>query len=201
VGSRSLILCLVGCSLARGVDHLFAADILTACRHRRSRARRWLSLSRSESRSRRLSGRASMPHSPMCERMRPWLRPFGAIRSFHPVRSLVGRTSRSCRLPALRSDAPDLSPGRRGRTHRGGAILRSTRSTARAQFLASADEALSVVLQAPDRWRIIEADVRRYAMRRFPYFIYYRILPDHLRILTFAHQRRHPDYWRGRLLS
>jgi len=67
------------------------------------------------------------------------------------------------------------------------------------QLLATADKALSVVLQAPERWRIIEADVRRYAMPRFPYFIYYRVLPDHLRILAFAHHRRHPDYWRGRL--
>ena len=67
-----------------------------------------------------------------------------------------------------------------------------------AQFLAAADKALSVVLQAPDRWRIIDADVRRYAMGLFPYFIYYRILPDHLRILAFAHHRRHPDYWHGR---
>ena len=68
-----------------------------------------------------------------------------------------------------------------------------------AQFLATADQALSVLSELPDRWRIIEADVRRYAMRRFPYFIYYRILPDHLRILAIAHHRRHPDYWRGRL--
>lgn len=67
------------------------------------------------------------------------------------------------------------------------------------QFLATAEESLSAVLGAPDRWRIIEADVRRYAMRRFPYFIYYRILPDHVRVLAFAHHRRHPDYWRGRL--
>ncbi len=68
-----------------------------------------------------------------------------------------------------------------------------------AQFLASAEKALLVLLQAPDRWHIIDADVRRSAMRRFPYFIYYRILPDHLRILAFAHHRRHPDYWRERL--
>ena len=66
------------------------------------------------------------------------------------------------------------------------------------QFLAAADRALSVILQAPERWRIIEADVRRYSMRRFPFFIYYRVLDDHLRILAFAHHRRHPNYWRHR---
>ena len=68
-----------------------------------------------------------------------------------------------------------------------------------ADFLKVADRALSLILQAPERWRIIETDVRRYSMPRFPYSIYYRALPDELRILAFAHHRRHPDYWRDRL--
>jgi toxin ParE1/3/4 len=67
-----------------------------------------------------------------------------------------------------------------------------------AQFLETSDHALSVILQAPERWRIIEADVRRYPMRRFPFSIYYRVFEDHLRVLAFAHHRRHPDYWRDR---
>jgi len=68
-----------------------------------------------------------------------------------------------------------------------------------AHFLDAADHAVSLILHAPARWRVIEADVRRYGMRRFPYFIYYRVLPDELRLLAFAHHRRHPDYWRYRL--
>jgi toxin ParE1/3/4 len=54
-------------------------------------------------------------------------------------------------------------------------------------------------LDAPDRWSMIEADVRHYIMPRFPYAIYYRVLPDHVRILAFKHHSRHPDYWRSRL--
>jgi toxin ParE1/3/4 len=68
-----------------------------------------------------------------------------------------------------------------------------------AQFLDAADDALGVIQQAPERWRIIEADVRRYLMPRFPYAVYYRILPDSLRVLAFKHHSRHPDYWRHRL--
>ena len=71
-------------------------------------------------------------------------------------------------------------------------------STLGAQFLEAADQAMRVILDAPERWRIIEADVRRYLMPRFPYAIYYRILPDHIRILAFKHHSRHPDYWRRR---
>jgi hypothetical protein len=32
-----------------------------------------------------------------------------------------------------------------------------------------------------------------------PYAIYYRVLPNHIRILAFKHHSRHPDYWRHRL--
>ena len=39
----------------------------------------------------------------------------------------------------------------------------------------------------------------QHIMPRFPYAIYYRGLPDHLRILAFKHHSRHPDYWRYRL--
>ena len=72
-------------------------------------------------------------------------------------------------------------------------------STLGAQFLDAADRAILAILEVPDRWRIIEADVRRYLMPCFRHAIYYRVLPDHLRILAFKHHSRHPDYWRYRL--
>ena len=68
-----------------------------------------------------------------------------------------------------------------------------------AQFLDAANQGIRIILDDPDRWRISEADVRRYLMPRFPYAIYYRVLPDHVRILAFKHHRRHPGYWRSRL--
>ena len=70
-----------------------------------------------------------------------------------------------------------------------------------AQFLEAVDEAVEVIVLAPDRWSVIEDDVRRFLMARFPYAIYYRILPDHIRILAFKHHSRHPDYWRQRISS
>jgi len=68
-----------------------------------------------------------------------------------------------------------------------------------AQFLDAVDSAISIILEAPDRWRIIENNVRGYSMPRFPYAIYYRVLPDHVRVLAFKHHRRHPTYWRYRV--
>ena len=68
-----------------------------------------------------------------------------------------------------------------------------------AQFLDAADCAVRALQEAPERYRIIEADVRRCLMPRFPYAIYYMAASDHLRILAFKHHSRHPECWRYRL--
>jgi hypothetical protein len=67
------------------------------------------------------------------------------------------------------------------------------------QFLDEADRSVTLILEAPERWKVIEANVRRYLMPTFPYAIYYRAYPDHLHILAFKHHSRHPDYWRYRI--
>ena len=67
-----------------------------------------------------------------------------------------------------------------------------------AQFLEAVDDAVCVIRAAPERWCVLEADVRQYLMARFPYTIYYRVYPGHLHILAFKHHSRHPDYWRYR---
>lgn len=72
-------------------------------------------------------------------------------------------------------------------------------ATLGADFLSAAERAIQMIQNAPERWPIIEADVRRYLMPRFPFSIYYRATGDELRILAFKHHSRHPDYWRERL--
>lgn len=67
------------------------------------------------------------------------------------------------------------------------------------RFLAEFDMAISAIEEAPTRWPIIESDLRRYLMRRFPYGIYYRAEGEEWRILAVKHHSRHPDYWRHRL--
>ena len=67
-----------------------------------------------------------------------------------------------------------------------------------AEFLNAVDDAIAKILQAPTRWRVIEADVRRYLMPRFPFAIYYRVLSDHVRILAIKQHSRFPNYWSER---
>jgi plasmid stabilization system protein ParE len=66
------------------------------------------------------------------------------------------------------------------------------------RFRRAYESAVAGIQQTPTRWRIVEGDVRCYLVRGFPYSVYYRILDDALRILAVKHQRRHPDYWKGR---
>jgi len=67
------------------------------------------------------------------------------------------------------------------------------------RFLHELDAAIQSILIAPDRYRIVDGDVRRYVMRQFPYGIYYRVQGDELRILVIKHHSRHPDYGKERL--
>ena len=69
------------------------------------------------------------------------------------------------------------------------------------EFLDAADRAIAVIVEASDRWSIIES--RRMSAviscPAFPTLFTYRVFPDHIRILAFKHHSRHPDYWRYRL--
>ena len=67
------------------------------------------------------------------------------------------------------------------------------------QFLAEANRAVGIILDSPNRWAVVDEDIRRYLMSRFPFGIYYRVLSDRLHILAFKHHSRHPDYWRDRV--
>jgi toxin ParE1/3/4 len=37
-----------------------------------------------------------------------------------------------------------------------------------------------------------------YRLNRFPYLIYYEIMPNRVRVVAIAHKRRRPGYWRNR---
>ncbi len=67
------------------------------------------------------------------------------------------------------------------------------------RFLRAFDAAMTEISETPERWRVVKADVRRFVMRRFPYGIDYRVLPDELRVLAVKHHSRHPNYWHSRL--
>jgi plasmid stabilization system protein ParE len=50
-----------------------------------------------------------------------------------------------------------------------------------------------------ERVRRTRAHVRRFPLRRFPFFVIYRQRNDHVQIVALAHTSRNPNYWRTRL--
>jgi hypothetical protein len=39
---------------------------------------------------------------------------------------------------------------------------------------------------------------RRAVAKRFPFIVVFYVLPDHVRVIAVAPQKRRPGYWRGR---
>ncbi|MBM3860536.1 MAG: type II toxin-antitoxin system RelE/ParE family toxin [Verrucomicrobia bacterium] len=66
-------------------------------------------------------------------------------------------------------------------------------------FLDETSHALSRIGDFPQAWPVMEADIRRCLLKRFPYAIFYRLTVEHIRILAIADLRREPGYWRERL--
>jgi len=54
------------------------------------------------------------------------------------------------------------------------------------------------IVNYPTAWPIIEEDVRRCLVNRFPYGVIYGIEQDEIFILAVMHLHRHPDYWKKR---
>jgi len=71
------------------------------------------------------------------------------------------------------------------------------------EFLDEIDAVISRIGDTPRLGspvpRVADAMIRRWGVRRFPYHVVYLELPDHLRVLAIAHDRRRPSYWVGRL--
>lgn len=66
-------------------------------------------------------------------------------------------------------------------------------------FLNEFEKQVLRIAAMPTRWMIVEGDIRRSLMRRFPYIIYFRVLEsDTIRVTVIKHQRRRPEYGRSR---
>lgn len=67
------------------------------------------------------------------------------------------------------------------------------------EFLDEFEQCVTTIMAAPERWRIVRGDKRRFLMPRFPYGLYYRVAGDEVRLLVIKHHSQHPDYGMGRI--
>ena len=67
------------------------------------------------------------------------------------------------------------------------------------KFQAMVEQATRRVVEAPERWRAVDGDIRRCLTHAFPYALLYTAGPDGVLILCVAHCSREPGYWKERL--
>ena len=67
------------------------------------------------------------------------------------------------------------------------------------QFINEVEATVLRLAANPGRWMVIERDLRRALLKRFPYVIYFRqVASDRIRVTVVKHQRRHPQLGRER---
>ncbi len=65
-------------------------------------------------------------------------------------------------------------------------------------FVDEIEAAISVILKNPAVFRVVEEDVRRYLVHRFPYGLYYTMEDDLVVIWAIRNLHRAEDYWKER---
>jgi toxin ParE1/3/4 len=65
-------------------------------------------------------------------------------------------------------------------------------------FADEVEAGLRQICATPEVWRIVDGDVRRLLIARFPYGIYYTVEATQIVIWAVKHLRRDPDYWQER---
>ena len=65
-------------------------------------------------------------------------------------------------------------------------------------FISEFDRSAKLLGEFPKLGSTWRGRIRRLPLRRFPYSIVYYLRDSEVRILAIAHQRRSPDFWRGR---
>ena len=65
-------------------------------------------------------------------------------------------------------------------------------------FAAEVHRAMAAIVEHPLAYPRIYGETRRVLVHRFPYAIYFRVMPDELVVLAVMHGRRLPRRWRSR---
>ena len=66
------------------------------------------------------------------------------------------------------------------------------------RFVAAIEHTIERIVEMPERWRLVEADVRRGLTHVFPYGILYTVESDYILVLAVMHCSREPGYWHSR---
>src|SRR5438093_505671 len=75
---------------------------------------------------------------------------------------------------------------------------RERNETASTRFRRELDRAVDLISQRAEAGSPYLGNTRRILLRRFPFFVVYRMTREHAQVVAVAHARRRPGYWRER---
>jgi len=67
------------------------------------------------------------------------------------------------------------------------------------ELLKAYNKQVEQIRQSPASHHFIYREFRRANLKRFHYHVIYRVNANTLFIIAFAHDKRHPDYWKTRI--
>jgi plasmid stabilization system protein ParE len=67
------------------------------------------------------------------------------------------------------------------------------------EFRLAVSGGIRLIAQAPQRWPKYIYGTRRFVMQRFPFSVVYLDDSELVTIVSVAHSKRKPGYWKGRL--
>ena len=59
--------------------------------------------------------------------------------------------------------------------------------------------AIALIREAPERWPVYLYGTRYCPLRKFPYIVVHRYAHGNVYVISVAHTRRRPGFWRRRL--
>jgi len=65
-------------------------------------------------------------------------------------------------------------------------------------FAKAIETGIENIIMFPEAWSIVEEDVRRHLIKRFPFGIYYCVENKCISIYAVMHMSRLPEYWEKR---
>lgn len=66
-------------------------------------------------------------------------------------------------------------------------------------FLSEVERAVKSIAESPNTWPILEGELRRRLVRRFPFGILYKVESEEIVVIAVAHLRKKPGYWKERI--
>jgi len=72
---------------------------------------------------------------------------------------------------------------------------RERNETAATRFRRELDRAVESIAERPEAAAPYGGNTRRFLLRRFPFFVVYRVYSSRVQIVAVAHARRRPHYW------